>query len=83
MFHFNNKKTQRKIAAVIAILLIIAMIVHTVLSVLGQYQTSHFNLFYNSQDMLYNQQIYIEFIYKSMKILVIFLLFKESKKESL
>lgn len=83
MFHFNNKKTQRKIAAVIAILLIIAMIVPTVLSVLGQYQTSHFNLFYNSQDMLYNQQIYIEFIYKSMKILVIFLLFKESKKESL
>lgn len=83
MFHFNNKKTQRKIAAVIAVLLIIAMIVPTVLSVLGQYQTSHFNLFYNSQDMLYNQQIYIEFIYKSMKILVIFLLFKESKKESL
>lgn len=73
MFHFNNKKTQRKIAAVIAVLLIIAMIVPTVLSVLGQYQTSHFNLFYNSQDMLYNQQIYIEFIYKSMKILVIFL----------
>lgn len=83
MFHFNNKKTQRKIAAVIAVLLIIAMIVPTVLSVLGQYQTSHFNLFYNSQDMLYNQQIYIEFIYKSIKILVIFLLFKESKKESL
>lgn len=27
MFHFNNKKTQRKIAAVIAVLLIIAMIV--------------------------------------------------------
>ena len=34
MFNFNNKKTQRKIAAVIAILLIIAMIVPTVLSVL-------------------------------------------------
>ena len=34
MFHFNNKKTQRKIAAVIAVLLIIAMSVPTVLNVL-------------------------------------------------
>lgn len=35
MMNFNNKKTQRRIAAAIAILLILAMIVPTVVSVLG------------------------------------------------
>ncbi len=35
MMNMNNKKTQRKIAAAIAIVLILAMVVPTVLSIFG------------------------------------------------
>lgn len=35
MLNFNNKKTQRKIAAIIAIILVLAMIIPTIVYVLG------------------------------------------------
>ncbi len=35
MMNMNNKKTQRKIAAVIAIILVLAMVLPTALSVFG------------------------------------------------